>query len=255
MTSTVFVQNDRPNLKFTTTDSMLFSNPWLIDPEQRPESCILCLPGRGQHGTDLSQIWGRACLNKTLIYSVTPKKYCWYPMPINANDQREAVSGLAAARNEIENVLSRITNNYGIPRERIAVCGFSAGGVMANYVGIHSQSPLAGVACFAGAIFEPKKVPSCKFSEVPYLLTHAYDDNNFDWEERYVPMKKALVRNGYQLHAAESNWGGHMVNVSDVLLAAYIFSERLGYTDSWREEYSLFKDYDFGVYQYNLPKK
>lgn len=251
-THSLFVQNDRPNFGIIQTEYMTFPNWTMFNCVDKPKSCVLCLPGRGLHAADLAEVWKKACLHETLIIGVTPKKYCWYPMPYAANDQTEAVQGLPIARKEIERVLSKITNDFSIPREKIAICGFSAGGVMANYVGIHSQSPLAGVACFAGAILEPKKVPPCKNKSTPYLLTHACDDTSFDWEERYLPMRNALIRNKYPLYAAESSWGGHVVNVSDVLLAAYLFSENLGYPDSWREEYSFFRDYDFTVSEYNI---
>lgn len=217
---------------------MIYPRWHILYPPRPPKSAILVLPGRGQHGFYLGDLWSKhAELHHTMIVCITPVGLQWYPLPIGPYDQDEAVSGLEHSRLEIERVLKRMKNEMCIAREKTALVGFSAGGVMALYTAMHSASPLAGVVCHGGAILEPYEVPKCKFLETPFVLTHAHDDNDFDWFERYLPMKSSLQKNSYNLKSFERYSGGHMVFESDIYASAYELSDRLDYSQEWRDKF------------------
>jgi predicted esterase len=170
-----------------------------------------------------------------LVIAVTPYARQWYPQPYSAVDQDEAVSGLPAARAAIEEVLETIERKYLVPRDKIALVGFSAGGVMAIDVAVNSTRELAGVVCHAGAVLEPWNIPMCRFVDMPIITTHCSDDDVFDWEERYLPMVESLENTKYNLHTIENDWGGHGVDLEDILCGAKILAPRLGYSAEWLE--------------------
>lgn len=212
----------------------------ILTSKEKPTSAIICLPGRGGHGAELAHFYSRSDLDETVLIGVTPTERQWYPMPFSPTHQEDAVGGLEIARKVIEAVISRVQNQYGLPRERVALTGFSAGGVMSIYTLLHGDSPLAGVVCHAGAILEPENVPACKFPEVPIVLTHNKDDMDFKWDERYLPMANALDENNWNLYAIEGTYGGHGITADDVMYAAFVLSERLGYSDEWRKEHNFY---------------
>lgn len=211
---------------------------WCVFPAKGiPTSCILVLPGRSQHGIELARAWLKTELEDTVIIAVTPNERQWYPQPYSSTDQDEAVAGLSIARDAIEEVLNKIEKEYDIPRNKIALVGFSAGGVMAINVAAHAEQELAGAVCHAGAILEPENLPLCRFKEMPIVLTHCEDDDVFDWEERYLPMTDALDRTGYNTYLVENEWGGHGIDLNDILCSAKIIAGRLGYSEEWMAQH------------------
>ena len=212
---------------------------WIIftAPSRKPLSCILALPGRAQHGLEVARCWLGVDLNDTMIVAITPQERQWYPMPIGPDNQDEAVAGLETARQVIEDVIDRIESEYNIPSNRIALTGFSAGGVMSVYTGMHSERELAGIACHAGAILDPDSTPICKFPQMPIVLAHAEDDEVFSWEERYQPMLTALESSNYNVFSCESTFGGHNIDYEDIQYSALVLSERFGYSNEWYKKH------------------
>jgi len=191
--------------------------PWhVINEYKQHKECVLFLPGRDNVGPVMGKTYYAAGLRQQLLISITPINLAWYPLPNGANDQQWALHGQERARLTIEEVVQKIEFQYGIPRSKIVLCGFSAGGVMAIQVASQSVEPFAGVVVHAGAILDPSALLPCKCPKTPFLLTHCQDDGIFEWVERYVPMRHALEMQGYWIYVLERRLGGHMVCDQDV---------------------------------------
>lgn len=203
--------------------------------DDKVENCVFALPGRCNSGAELVRDYAScAKLNNTLYVGITPSGYAWYPMPNNPKDQDNAVAGLRVARETIERYIVAVQEKYNIPRNKIVLVGFSAGGVMAVEVAAHSDEAFAAVACHSGAILEPIKLPKAKHPSMPILLTHNQDDYCFDWFERYLPMRNALVRKGYNALSIEAKIGGHVLTIDDVeSVGAYLAHECFGQGEHW----------------------
>jgi len=193
------------------------------------ESAMIILPGRGQTGLHLANDWSKTFLNKTLIVLIIPEERKWYPMPYSPKNQKEAVEGLEEARKVVDEVIDKISNDFKLPFNRIGLAGFSAGGVMANYVVFNSNRELAASVCHSGAILEPENVPKCKFPDIPFVLTHSINDDAFDWYERFIPMKHSLYDNGYYLKTFENNIN-HDTSLIEIEESALSICHRLGYS-------------------------
>lgn len=186
----------------------------IVTPDH-PTHAILCLPGRGQSGTQLMRGLINHCqFEKTMLVSFTPHNYAWYPLPRNAMDQDAAVNGLPAAVFSIQEELSDIQHEYGIRDENLAILGFSAGAVMSLQYLFETQKRLAAVIAHSGAIFQPERVPEAK-NKTPVILFHNTNDDCFDWEERFLPMKKALLMKNYNTFEMVDD-GGHTMYVEDI---------------------------------------
>lgn len=174
------------------------------------DKCIVFLAGRSQQGKLLADIYKTTGeWTNTVVFGVTPQDYYWYPMPAGVDDQWDAIEGLPEARRAIEKVLSWITTTTAIPRCKTILVGFSAGGVMALEVGCKSNESFKALVCHSGAILNLNSLPFCQHSNMPVLLTHSLDDDCFEWQDRYLPMKKTLVDQGYNVHVIEREFGGH----------------------------------------------
>ena len=183
---------------------------WIKFNKRKRNCCILCLPGRGNHGIELAKIYKMLGIN-ALIIGVTPLGRCWYPMPNGVYDQQAAIDGLEPAVIEVEKVVKKIEQRWQIPRNKIAISGYSAGAVVGLLAAMYSDEPFGCVVSHAGAILDTQMVPVSK-SDCPILLTHSKDDVIFDWRERYLPMLEALQQNGYRVYTATEVDCGHGVS-------------------------------------------
>lgn len=183
---------------------------------------IISLAGRNNSADGALNIAENLCIPNAVCVGVQPIHYEWYPAPINSQDQEDAILGLPIARDLINELIDRISRAYKLRDNKIALIGYSAGGVMANEVGIRRRLACVGSLC--SAILEPNKIPMAKAtSSSPILLVHHKDDMCFEWEERYLPTKKALIDKGYDLSTSESPNGGHGVDIGDVIkLSKYV---------------------------------
>lgn len=195
--------------------------PWhILNDQDNPDSCILFLPGRDHSGSHMGNAYKKLGLSKPLLVSITPRTREWYPMPNGVEDQDDAVEGQERACHTINEVVDKIETKYNISRERMILCGYSAGGVMAIQVASHSHYCFAGVVSHAGAILDPDSLPTCR-CDTPFLLTHNRDDLIFEWYERYIPMVETLKEKGYTVFTIENGNGGHMVHDSDMIRAKH----------------------------------
>lgn len=207
---------------------------WHISFVEEPTSCILILPGRGECGSDLARFYENTELKNTIIVGITPYKREWYPMPNGPSDQAAAVNGIKDAIAAIETVLEKIQHMFSLTRDKIAIAGFSAGGVMALQVAAYSEKSFAAAVCHGGAILEPDKLPPAKDSYMPILLTHSEDDPIFAWDERYLPMKEALLKQDYNVHTVEWLSGGHSLSSEDMIVTGVFLSKCFKYPKEWK---------------------
>jgi len=207
---------------------------WVINEPKGPvKHCVLCLPGRSNTATWMVRVGDDMELPNTLIVSVQPRRYQWYPQPYSAEDQAEAVAGLPKARRAIRGAIKRIMDGWSLKEQDIALVGFSAGAVMALEVAVHHNRPFAAAVSLAGAMFEPHKVPTrTEKNNTPLMLVHYQGDFCFDWDERYIPMKTALATNGYKITRREAKIGGHTIYRDDVEYVAKFIAEQFGY-ENW----------------------
>jgi predicted esterase len=160
------------------------------------------LPGRGGDGRDFAKIYeAHSELNDVLIIGLTPRGYGWYPSPMKYPISQTA-KGIRYSIKKIEKAIKKLQKACKFTKDKTVLAGFSAGGVLAIQTAINSKEPYAGVIVHSGAIYEPNKMPTCR-QTTPFLLTHGKQDDMFEWDERYVPMKQILLNLKYPVCCSE----------------------------------------------------
>jgi predicted esterase len=167
-------------------------------------------------------------LYHTLRVCLEPDSYEWYPAPNGVNDQTSALRGMKYAVKDLNGAIKKIQHMWNLPRKKIALAGYSAGGVMALQMCSRSYHPFAGIASVSGAILDPASLKPAKH-DTPILIRHNIDDDCFKWEERYLPMKEALQEKNYNVSLVEGQEGGHGLSRYDAELAGNFLAPLLGY--------------------------
>ena len=199
-----------------------------LNEDNNVKTGILFLPGRMGYGEDLTYRYASVDLPETVFIGITPEGFEWYPMPNGPNDQSNALAGIEDAYGAIDRTLNLIEKRYGIARSNMVLSGFSAGGVMTIQSIVRSEEPLAAGIVHAGAILDPDALPECE-CDTPLLVIHSQNDDCFEWEERYLPMKNALKDKGYNAFFIEKQSGGHIIQMQDIAIAGYFLNHILGY--------------------------
>lgn len=155
-----------------------------------------------------------------VIWSLAGPEGQWYPAPKGTHDQKEALEGLPKSVKIIDNLINKMMKQYSLLRRDIYLAGHSAGAVVALQVAAHSHEPLGGVHMHCGAILDPSSLP--RNNGTPIFVFHSENDLVFSWDERYLPTKEALIKNGYQCAFVERRDyanGGHAVRKEDIKAA------------------------------------
>lgn len=200
-----------------------------------PSGAVIFLPGRSNYGYNLLRTYTRAFDWKDVhLTAVTPPLHQgWYPPPFSPAEQSESVKGLDAAAKAINNIISRVCLETKLPRSKIVISGFSMGAVAAIHWATHTRNPVGAVISHSGAILEPWKIPESRH-DMPIILNHGQDDYCFDWEERFLPMKRSLIENNYNIWLAERAIGGHQVNLNDVIRCRETFVKIFDVDIDWK---------------------
>lgn len=205
---------------------------WVIsEHEGRRKGCVIGLPGRGIPVDVMDSLCHHMDLPNTLKISLQPIYLRWYPQPNGVEDQENAVSGMKEATAILSRKIRQVQRAFRLRRNQIALVGYSAGAVMALQMVACSEQPFAAVVSLAGAILEPEEYPIAK-NQTPILLRHAVDDDCFSWEERYLPMRRTLLDNGYNLYTNEKQYGGHGLTVNDAEASGRFVGAHLGYKNN-----------------------
>lgn len=191
---------------------------WVITEPGDVTKCAIGLSGRGGHTETMQRVINEMELPFTLNVSMRPFSHAWYPQPTNSMDQAEAVAGIPVAVDALLARIEILKAGWGLTNKDIALLGFSAGAVIAIQTALACpHDPFKAVVSFGGAILEPENVPPNDGCDTRFILQHNKDDFCFDWDERYIPMKKALRKKGYKLSVLESRFGNHSIAHSDVI--------------------------------------
>ena len=208
------------------------------EPEKENLGLVILLPGRGQPCLDMINRYDRASnLANMRLIAVEPIDE-WYPAPNGVGDQSEAIWGLKLTVPEFENFVTDLEREYEVDRANIVLAGFSAGAVLAIQVAANTDRPFGAVVVHNGAILDPESMLESK-NNTPFLVFHNMNDDCFEWEERYLPMKEALESNNYDVDFIEGETGGHYIADEDVKFAGNWIKKTLNHPEEGHTEDSI----------------
>lgn len=169
-------------------------------------------------------------LTETRLIAIQPVSQ-WYPMPNGADDQKDAVQGLEKNIEKIKNHVDEIIKEFDINLGDLVFIGYSAGSVVALQLVTNYNMDIAFAFLHSGALFEPKSLKECCI-KTPFMLIHSSDDNCFSWDERYLPMKNAMIEKNYNLFFIEKKEDGHSMTDNDLYFVSSYIANLFKYSDS-----------------------
>lgn len=176
---------------------------------------IILLPGRGQYSEEILYLYRNfSKLDKFTLVAIEPIEE-WYPIPGGSKNQTKSILGLKTSIPQADKFISGVEKEFKIDRSKVILVGFSAGAVMAIQISANTKNPFSAVVVHNGAILETDSLPKSIHS-TKYLVIHNKNDDCFSWKERYLPMKKTLIDNGYNLQSFENKLGGHYIKQEDI---------------------------------------
>jgi phospholipase/carboxylesterase len=151
-----------------------------------PHPTILTLHGRGANAFDLLGLAPYLCNGKFLM--ICPQGpletpigpgafgYAWYPMSMGGLPD---ISAILSSRKKLQEFLDECLNRYPIDAKKLAVLGFSQGGVMVYSLVLSNPERFAGLAVLSSWL--PKElIPELSIREavqsLPTIVQHGSQD-------------------------------------------------------------------------------
>jgi phospholipase/carboxylesterase len=180
-----------------------------------PHPTLLTLHGRGANALDLLGLAPYICGGRFLMICPqgpleTPigpgmTGYAWYPMSMGGPPD---VDTMLASREKLEAFLDQCLERYPIDRKKLALLGFSQGGVMAYSLTLTNPQRFAALAALSTWL--PKELASRLdindgVSALPALVQHGINDPTIevararDSAERLRDLKVPLTYREYEM--------------------------------------------------------
>ena len=180
-----------------------------------PFPAILTLHGRGANAMDLLGLAPLLCGGKFLMICPqgpleTPigpgmTGYAWYPMSMGGPPDVDAI---LSSRRELEAFIERCLASYPIDRKKLALLGFSQGGVMSYSLALTHPERLAALAVLSSWLpkeLEARLNVSDAVQALPTLIQHGRQDPMIEVDrardsvERLRQLKLPLTFREYEM--------------------------------------------------------
>ena len=165
----------------------------LYEPEGKgPHPTILTLHGRGANALDLLGLAPYICGGRFLIICpqgpletpIGPEAsgYAWYPMSMGGPPD---IASMLASRQRLQRFLDECLARYPIDAKKLAILGFSQGGVMAYSLALAHPDRFAALAALSSWL-PAELVPHLSLSDsaqaLPTLIQHGTQDSTIEVE-------------------------------------------------------------------------
>ena len=180
-----------------------------------PFPTILTLHGRGANAMDLLGLAPLLCGGKFLMICPqgpleTPigpgmTGYAWYPMSMGGPPDVDAI---LSSRRELEAFIERCLASYPIDRKKLALLGFSQGGVMSYSLALTHPERFAALAVLSSWLpkeLEARLNVSDAVQALPTLIQHGTQDSMIEVDrardsvERLRQLKLPLTFREYEM--------------------------------------------------------
>lgn len=190
----------------TSPDLWAGSRRFMPTKSQTPDSAVLLLHGYGSNADDLIALAPELAesLPRTVFISPNAPFPCemsgfgrqWFSLQQFTPLSRW--SGVREAAPFVEQMLADVQKEFNLPLARIALSGFSQGGMMSLHVGPRLPEPLAAIVSFSGMLVGTEHLAAELQSRPPVLLVHGQMDPVVPFAS--LPMAEAALKTcGFQV--------------------------------------------------------
>jgi len=146
-----------------------------------PLPLVIVMHGRGADANDLAEIAPLLDAGYRFVFPNAPKPfepmpgmtfgYSWFDGWPPAGDSFTQSSDL------LLRFIDEAVERFAPPSGKLAICGFSQGGMMALDAGFRTEKPLAGIVCMSGAVNENALPDLDAHRDRPVLIVHGTSDD------------------------------------------------------------------------------
>lgn len=164
--------------------------PTLVGPEApppagKPECLIIMLHGVGLDGSDLFRFAADfqavvpvahiAAPHAPYRFDLGRSGRQWFSLQGVGPDTR--LKGVRAVAPTVERFIQAKLAKTGVGEDRLILCGFSQGAMIALYVGLRRKTAPAAILAHSGMVVDEAELGSALRSRPPVLLTHGQADD------------------------------------------------------------------------------
>ncbi|MDB5411647.1 MAG: phospholipase/carboxylesterase [Rhodospirillales bacterium] len=201
----------------------------------KPRRLVVLLHGLGADGNDLiglaplfAQILPDAefvAPNAPFPCDMGPYGHQWFSL----QDRTPAtlVAEVGAAAPILNAYIDRALATRGLGESDLALIGFSQGTMMALYVGLRREKPIAGIVGFSGALLAGEALPQEIRSRPPVLLVHGDADLVVPFDALAMA-EASLKAAGVQVETLTCAGLGHGIDEAGLKRAAAFLQRVLG---------------------------
>ncbi len=195
---------------------------------------VILLHGLGADGNDLIQLapyLGRAVPEAAFVSPNAPQPCDMAPFgrqwfSLQNRDPEVLVQGADAAAPILDAFIDAEMERRGLDAERVALLGFSQGGMMALHTGLRRERSLAAICALSGALLGSDSLPEQIRSRPPVLLVHGDSDEVVP--SRALPAAEAALAANRVPVTAEIRPGmGHGIDERCIQLAMEFLQKHL----------------------------
>jgi phospholipase/carboxylesterase len=202
---------------------------------KRPSRLVILLHGLGADGNDLiglAPYWA-PLLPETEFLSpnapfpcdMAPYGYQWFSSQDRSNEAR--LAGVRAAAPILDAFIDEALEERGLEDRDLTLVGFSQGTMMALFVGLRREQPVAGIVGFSGRLIAPELLPSELRARPPVLLVHGTEDPLVPYSS-LAEAKAALDPLGVPVDTLTCPGIGHSIDENGLRRGAAFLKEVLG---------------------------
>jgi phospholipase/carboxylesterase len=198
---------------------------------------VVLLHGLGADGNDLIQLapyLGEALPDAAFVSPHAPDACDMAPMgrqwfSLQSVEPQKLLEGAEAAAPLLDRFLDDELARHGLDASRLALVGFSQGGMMALHVGLRRAEPVAAICGFSAALVGAERLPEELRSRPPVLLVHGESDEVIPYQA--MPAASAALKANAVPVTAETRPGlGHGIDAEGIALAGEFLKRHLTQT-------------------------
>ncbi len=154
---------------------------------KKPNSLVIIMHGYGANGDDLLSLahqWAQT-LPATHFFCpnaptrLPPFGFQWFAID-NIITEDAMADGCASIAPQLSDYFTQYCQNLGVPLNKLVLCGFSQGCMLAHYCGYRMAGPIGGVLGYSGGAPGVGRLTDNQTAihrQTPYILYHGADDS------------------------------------------------------------------------------
>jgi phospholipase/carboxylesterase len=202
---------------------------------KRPSRLVILLHGLGADGNDLiglAPYWAPLLPeaeflspNAPFPCDMAPYGYQWFSSQDRSDEAR--LAGVRAAAPILDAFIDEALEERGLEDRDLTLVGFSQGTMMALFVGLRREQPVAGIVGFSGRLIAPELLETELRARPPVLLVHGTEDPLVPYSS-LAEAKSALDGLGVPVDTLTCPRIGHSIDENGLRRGAAFLKEVLG---------------------------